>query len=83
MICGLSEETTSEHIIRATVEAICFQVKDILDAMNKDCKIPLTKLKVDGGVSRNDLLLQVQSDLIGISVVRPKVAETTALVRDA
>lgn len=78
-ICGISEETTSEHIVRATLEAVCFQVRDILDAMNKDCGIPLNKLKVDGGMTANSLLLQTQADLVGIDVIRPKVAETTSL----
>ncbi|KAH8365911.1 hypothetical protein KR093_007164 [Drosophila rubida] len=79
VICGLSEETTSEHIVRATLEAVCFQVRDILDAMHKDCKIPLGKLMVDGGMTVNNLFLQLQSDLVGIQVLRAKIAETTAL----
>lgn len=80
VICGLSEETTSEHIVRATLEAVCFQVRDILDSMHKDCKIPLAKLMVDGGMTVNNLFLQLQSDLVGIQVLRAKIAETTALV---
>ncbi|KAM8710167.1 hypothetical protein ACLKA7_016891 [Drosophila subpalustris] len=79
VICGLSEETTSEHIVRATLEAVCFQVRDILDSMHKDCKIPLAKLMVDGGMTVNNLFLQLQSDLVGIHVLRAKIAETTAL----
>ncbi|XP_033161292.1 glycerol kinase [Drosophila mauritiana] len=79
VICGLSEETTSEHIVRATLEAVCFQVRDILDSMHKDCKIPLAKLMVDGGMTVNNLFLQLQSDLVGIQVLRAKIAETTAL----
>ncbi|XP_017057935.2 glycerol kinase 2 [Drosophila ficusphila] len=79
VICGLSEETTSEHIVRATLEAVCFQVRDILESMHKDCKIPLTKLMVDGGMTVNNLFLQLQSDLVGIQVLRAKIAETTAL----
>ncbi|XP_023172407.1 glycerol kinase isoform X1 [Drosophila hydei] len=79
VLCGLSEETTSEHIVRATLEAVCFQVRDILDSMHKDCKIPLTKLMVDGGMTVNNLFLQLQSDLVGIHVLRAKIAETTAL----
>ncbi|KAH8273555.1 hypothetical protein KR018_000743 [Drosophila ironensis] len=81
VICGLSEKTTSEHIIRATLEAVCFQVRDILDSMHRDCKIPLAKLMVDGGMTVNNLFLQLQSDLVGIQVLRAKIAETTALVR--
>ncbi|XP_034658402.1 glycerol kinase [Drosophila subobscura] len=79
VICGLSEETTSEHIVRATLEAVCFQVRDILDSMHKDCKIPLARLMVDGGMTVNNLFLQLQSDLVGIHVLRAKIAETTAL----
>lgn len=79
VICGLSEETTSEHIVRATLESICFQVRDILDSMKKDCGIPLAKLMVDGGMTVNALFLQLQSDLVGINVIRSKIAETTAL----
>ncbi|XP_017862427.1 PREDICTED: glycerol kinase [Drosophila arizonae] len=79
VLCGLSEETTSEHIVRATLEAVCFQVRDILDSMHKDCKIPLAKLMVDGGMTVNNLFLQLQSDLVGIHVLRAKIAETTAL----
>ncbi|XP_062127767.1 glycerol kinase 3-like [Drosophila sulfurigaster albostrigata] len=79
VICGLSEETTSEHIVRATLEAVCFQVRDILDAMHKDCKIPLAKLIVDGGMTVNNLFLQLQSDLVRIHVLRAKISETTAL----
>ncbi|XP_068142119.1 glycerol kinase 3 [Drosophila tropicalis] len=79
VICGLSEETTSEHIVRATLEAVCFQVRDILDSMHKDCKIPLAKLMVDGGMTVNQLFLQLQSDLVGIHVLRAKISETTAL----
>lgn len=78
-ICGLSEETTSEHIVRATLEAICFQVRDILESMRKDCGIPMTKLMVDGGMTANNLFLQLQADLVGINVVRAKMQETTAL----
>lgn len=79
VICGLSEDTTSEHIVRATLESICFQVRDILDSMKKDCGIPLAKLMVDGGMTVNTLFLQLQSDLVGINVIRSKIAETTAL----
>ncbi|KAM7363569.1 glycerol kinase 1 [Cochliomyia hominivorax] len=79
VICGLSEDTTSEHIVRATLESICFQVRDILDSMKKDCGIPLAKLMVDGGMTVNSLFLQLQSDLVGINVIRSKIAETTAL----
>uniref|UniRef100_A0A1B6MF44 glycerol kinase n=2 Tax=Graphocephala atropunctata TaxID=36148 RepID=A0A1B6MF44_9HEMI len=78
-IVGITEETQRGHIIRATLEAICYQTRDILEAMNKDCGIPLTRLQVDGGMTTNNLLMQLQADLCGIPVVRPQMAETTAL----
>nr|CAD7259530.1 unnamed protein product [Timema shepardi] len=68
VICGITEDTTQLHIIRAALEAVCFQTRDILEAMNKDCGIPLSKLQVDGGMTTNNLLMQLQADLIGISV---------------
>lgn len=82
VICGITEDTQRGHIVRASLEAVCFQVRDILDAMNKDCGIPLVKLKVDGGMTANSLLTQWQADLIGLEVQRPAVVETTALVSD-
>lgn len=80
VIYGLSEHTKRGHILRATLEAVCFQVRDILEAMTKDCNFRLTKLRVDGGMTASKLLLQLQSDLVGIDVIRPKMAESTALV---
>jgi len=68
VICGISETTSRSHIIRAALEAVCFQTRDILDAMNKDSGLPLTQLRVDGGMTANTLLMQLQADLIGISV---------------
>lgn len=65
---GITEDTQRGHIIRAALEAVCFQTRDILEAMNKDCGMPLTRLQVDGGMTKNNLLMQLQSDLIGISV---------------
>uniref|UniRef100_A0A224XMQ6 Probable glycerol kinase n=1 Tax=Panstrongylus lignarius TaxID=156445 RepID=A0A224XMQ6_9HEMI len=79
VICGVTEETTKGHIIRAALEATCFQTRDILEAMNKDCGIPLRQLLVDGGMTANDFLMQQQADLVGIPVIRPSMAETTAL----
>ncbi|PSN33939.1 Glycerol kinase 3 [Blattella germanica] len=79
VICGITDETTKGHIIRAALEAVCFQIRDILEAMSKDCGLQLTKLQVDGGMTANNLLMQTQSDLVGISVMRPLMAETTAL----
>lgn len=68
VIVGITEETQRGHIIRAALEAVCFQTRDILEAMNKDCGFPLTKLKVDGGMTSNNLLMQLQADLCGIPV---------------
>lgn len=66
--------------MRATLEAVCFQVRDILEAMTKDCNFHLTELNVDGGMTANKLLLQLQSDLVGLEVNRPTMAESSALV---
>lgn len=79
IIVGLTQYTTKAHLARATLEAICFQTKEIVDAMLGDSGIKLDKLKVDGGMCQNDLLLQLQADLLGIPVVRPSMIETTAL----
>lgn len=77
----MSEHTKRGHILRATLESVCFQVRDILEAMANDCNYKLTKLRVDGGMTANKLLLQQQSDIVGIEVIRPQMAESTALVR--
>ncbi|KAG5335429.1 GLPK kinase, partial [Acromyrmex charruanus] len=79
VICGITEDTEQYHIIRAALEAVCFQTRDILEAMVKDSGTNLTTLQVDGGMTVNDLLMQLQADLIGITVVRPNMVETTAL----
>lgn len=68
VICGLSEETDKGHLIRAALEAACFQTRDILDAMNADCHIPLSRLLVDGGMTANNYIMQLQADLSGIPV---------------
>ncbi len=78
-IYGISRGTTAAHIARAALEGIAFQTMDIVNAMQKDAGVALKELKVDGGASRNDLLMQFQSDILGTSVIRPKVTETTAL----
>lgn len=78
-ITGISRGTTSAHIARAALEGIAFQTMDIVNAMSKDSGYPLKELKVDGGASRNNLLMQFQSDILGTKVIRPKVVETTAL----
>ena len=67
------------HIARAALEATAFQTREVLDAMNKDLGVDLTALKVDGGMVYDELLMQFQSDVLGVPVIRPKVAETTAL----
>lgn len=79
LIIGLTRGTNKAHIARAALESICFQTADLLDAMQKDSGIALTELRVDGGATRNDLLLQFQADVLQISVVRPQITETTAL----
>jgi glycerol kinase len=79
LIIGLTRGTKREHIARAAIEAIAFQTRDVLDAMQRDSNQSLAQLKVDGGASRNDLLMQFQADLLGVAVRRPVVAETTAL----
>jgi glycerol kinase len=76
---GLTRGATSAHIARAALEAIAFQSVDVLTAMQKDAGITLTELRVDGGATANDLLMQIQADVLGVPVVRPKVLETTAL----
>jgi glycerol kinase len=76
---GLSRGTTRAHIARAALEAIAFQSAEVLLAMQRDAHHPLIELRVDGGATANDLLMQFQADLLGVPVVRPKVTETTAL----
>ena len=78
-IVGLTRGTTKAHVARAALEGIALQVMDVLKAMEADSGIKLKELRVDGGASANDLLMQLQSDLLKVPVVRPKVAETTAL----
>ena len=78
-IVGITRGTTAAHIARAAVEGIAFQVADLLDAVRDDSGIGLTELRVDGGAATNDALLQFQADLLGATVARPKVTETTAL----
>lgn len=79
IICGITEETQRGHIVTAALESVCFQVRDILDAMNQECGVPLSMLKVDGGMTNNPTLMQWQSDLIGIEIIKPAMVETTAL----
>ncbi len=79
IIAGLTRGTKAAHLARAALEGIAYQVMDVLEAMEADAGIRLKELRVDGGACSNNLLMQFQSDLLGVPVVRPKVSETTAL----
>jgi glycerol kinase len=78
-IVGLSRFNTNAHLARATLEAICYQSRDVVDAMEADSGVHLEVLKVDGGITANSLCMQIQADVLGVDVVKPVVAETTAL----
>lgn len=78
-IFGLTRGTRKEHFVRATLESLAYQTKDVLNAMIADSDIDLKSLRVDGGAVRNDFLMQFQSDMLGVPVERPVVQETTAL----
>lgn len=78
-IVGLSRFNNNAHVARATLEAICYQSRDVVDAMEADSGVHLEVLKVDGGITANDLCMQIQADVLGVDVVKPVVAETTAL----
>jgi len=78
-LVGLTRYVTKAHIARAALEATAFQTREVLDAMNADSGVDLTELKVDGGMVANEMLMQFQADILGVPVIRPKVAETTAL----
>ncbi|HEY5319952.1 MAG TPA: glycerol kinase GlpK [Galbitalea sp.] len=78
-LVGLTRYVNKGHIARAALEATAFQTREVLDAVNADSGVPLTELKVDGGMIANNLLMQFQADILGVPVVRPVVAETTAL----
>src|SRR6202034_2163658 len=78
-IVGLSRYNTNAHLARATLESICYQSRDVVDAMQADSGVRLEVLKVDGGITANDLCMQIQADVLGVDAVRPVVAETTAL----
>ncbi|KAG7479768.1 glycerol kinase isoform X1 [Solea senegalensis] len=79
IICGLTQFTNKSHVAFAALEAVCFQTREILDAMNQDSGIPLSQLQVDGGMTSNRLLMQLQADILCIPVVKPSMPETTAL----
>ncbi|MEQ1143700.1 glycerol kinase GlpK [Acinetobacter soli] len=78
LLCGMSRGTTKAHIARAALEAIAFQVSDVLCAMQSDLSQPLKELRVDGGASQNDMLMQFQADILNVPVLRPKMLESTA-----
>lgn len=78
-IVGLSRFNTNAHLARATLEAICYQSRDVAEAMEADSGVHLGVLKVDGGITANDLCMQIQADVLGVDVVKPVVPETTAL----
>jgi glycerol kinase len=78
LLCGMSRGTTKAHIARAALESIAFQVSDVLTAMQSDIVHPLKELRVDGGASRNDMLMQFQADILNVPVLRPKMLESTA-----
>ncbi|MCS3491804.1 MULTISPECIES: glycerol kinase GlpK [Micrococcaceae] len=78
-IVGLTRYANKNHIARAALESTAFQTREVLDAVNADAEVPLTELKVDGGMVANEALMQFQADILGVPVVRPKVTETTAL----
>ena len=77
-LVGLTRGTTRAHVARAALEAIALQSADVFGAMSRDARIPLRELRVDGGASRNNLLMQLQADFLGVPVVRPQVTETGA-----
>lgn len=79
VIVGLTRYVNRAHIVRAALESICYQTREVLDAMNADSGVPLRSLKVDGGATVNNFLMQLQADILGTDVIRPKVAETTSL----
>ncbi len=79
VICGITRGTTAAHIARAALEGIAFQTMDIVNAMEKDAGVKLSELKVDGGASRNNLMMQFQADILDTAVIRPQITETTAM----
>ncbi len=79
VIVGLTRYANKSHIARAALEAVAYQTREVLEAMEKDSRIPIKELRVDGGMVANELLMQFQSDLLGVPVVRPRITETTAL----
>ena len=79
VVVGLTRAATKAHLARAALEAICYQTRDVLDAMSADSGVKLPEMRVDGGITANELCMQMQADIMQVDVVRPKVIETTAL----
>jgi len=79
VIVGLTRASTKAHLARAALEAICYQTREIMDAMSADSGVPLKQMRVDGGITNNSLCMQMQADILGIEISRPVIAETTAL----
>ncbi|MEY3325827.1 MAG: hypothetical protein RL694_714 [Actinomycetota bacterium] len=79
VVVGLTRAATKAHLARAALEAICYQTRDVLDAMSADSGVKLPEMRVDGGITANSLCMQMQADIMGIDVVRPLIIETTAL----
>src|SRR4029077_7634318 len=79
VIAGLTRYATAGHIARAALEATAYQTLDVIEAMQRDSGIPISKLRVDGGMVVNELLMQFQSDILNVPVLRPRTIETTAL----
>jgi len=78
-LVGLTRGVKSAHLVRAALESLAYQTRDVVDAMAHDAGTPLATLRVDGGASANDLLMQFQADLLGVPVERPIIVETTAM----
>jgi glycerol kinase len=78
-VLGITRGTTRDHVVRATLESLAWQTKDVLEAMRADARVRFERLRVDGGATRNDWLLQFLSDVLGVDVARPAMVETTAL----
>jgi len=79
VVVGLTRAATKAHLARAALEAICYQTRDVLDAMSADSGVKLPEMRVDGGITANELCMQMQADIMGVDVVRPLIIETTAL----
>ena len=79
LLTGLTRGARREHIVRAALESIAFQTRDLVEAMESDCGSKLAEIRVDGGATQNDFLMQFQADILGVPVVRPTYLETTAL----